>query len=41
MNVRHQRIKGDRKAVVSVKLGSRDEDIELTKTAAGWQVVDF
>lgn len=39
--VTNERIKGERKAIVSVKLGSRDEDIELTKTAAGWQVVDF
>lgn len=39
--VTNEQIKGDRKAVVSVKLESRDEEIELTKTAAGWQVVEF
>ncbi|WP_295436985.1 hypothetical protein [uncultured Thiodictyon sp.] len=39
--VTDEQIKDDRHATVSVKLSARSEEIALTKTADGWQVVDF
>lgn len=36
-----ERIEGDRTATVTVKLKTRNEEIDLVRTGAAWQVADF